>query len=88
MMLEVKGGKNVGISTLRDLRGVLEREKSLMAGLIILEEPGERRMKNFRREMASAGDLEINGVQYARMQLLTVSGILKGKRFNTPGAVS
>ena len=88
MVLEVKGSKNVGIGVLRDLRGVLERENGLMAGLIILEDTGERKMKNFRREMASAGDLEINGVQYARMQLLTVSEILEGKRFTTPGAVA
>ena len=88
MVLEVKGGRNVGIGSVRDLRGVLERESGLMAGLITLEDIGERKMKNFRQEMAAAGDLEITGVQYARMQVLTVSGILEGKRFVTPGAVA
>lgn len=36
MVLEVKGGGNVGISGVRDLRGVLERENVLMASLIVL----------------------------------------------------
>ncbi len=87
LVLEVKGGKNVGISVARDLRGVLERDDGLMAGLIVLEDLGERKIRNFRQEMASAGDVEVNGIPYARMQMLTVSEILDGKRFNTPGAV-
>ncbi len=87
MVLEVKGGMNVGIGVVRDLRGVLERETSLMAGLIVMEELGTRKAQNFRQEMASAGDIEVKNVQYARMQMLTVAEILEGKRFKTPGAV-
>ncbi len=84
MMLEVKGGRNIGISVVRNLRGVLERENVPMAGLIIMDNPGPTKMRNFAREMASAGDLEVMGVQYSRMQLLTVQDILNGKRFPTP----
>ncbi len=87
MVLEVKGGKNVGISVMRDLRGVLERDDGLMASLIVLEDLGERKIRNFRQEMASAGDIEVNGIPYARMQMLTVSEVLNGKWFITPGAV-
>ena len=35
MILEVKGGKHVGIGVLRELRGVLEDDHALMAGLIV-----------------------------------------------------
>ena len=87
MVLEVKGGKNVGIAVVRDLRGVLEREGAEMAGLIVMDDPGERKRRSFVKEMASAGDVDYYGVLYPRMQLLTVEEILDGARFKTPGAV-
>ena len=87
MVLEVKGGVNVGIAVVRDLRGVLEREEAEMAGLIVMEPLGATKARNFRREMAQAGDLEVHGTSYARMQVLTVQEILDGKRFLTPSVV-
>ena len=84
MVLEVKGGVNVGISVVRDLRGVLERDSALLAGLIVMDGLGERKIANFRREMAQAGDLDVLGVLYPRMQLLTAGEILEGGRFDTP----
>lgn len=84
MVIEVKGGKNVTVSTIRDLRGVLERDNALMAGLIVMDLPKERQLRNFNCEMASAGDLNILGVQYPRMQILSVQEILDGKTFKTP----
>ena len=87
MVIEVKGGANVGIGVVRDLRGVLEREDADMAGLILLQEPGAKKRASFGRELAAAGDLEVHGTAYPRMQLLTVSEILEGKRFRTPSAV-
>ena len=87
MVIAVKGGANIGIGIVRDLRGVLEREDADMAGLIVLQEPSEKKRASFGRELAAAGDLEVHGTPYPRMQLLTVSEILEGKRFRTPGAV-
>lgn len=84
MVLEVKGGKNVGISVVRDLRGVLERDCALMAGLIVMDDLGDRKAANFKKEMAEAGHLDVMGVEYPRMQMLTVGEILDGKRFLTP----
>ena len=84
MVLEVKGGKNVNVTVLRDLRGVLENDDALMAGLIIMEPLGVAKERNFKKLMAGAGDLEVHGMHYPRMQLLTVEEILEGKRFNTP----
>ena len=87
MAIEVKGGKNVGINVVRELRGVLDNDQALMAGLIVMEPLGERKERNFRKFIADAGDLDALGMKYARMQMLTVAEILKGKRFHTPGAV-
>lgn len=84
MVVEVKGGANVGIGVVRDLRGSMEREGAPMAGLILLEELSARKAANFQREMAAAGELEHLGKSYPRMQLLMVREILEGKRFATP----
>ena len=84
MIIEVKGGKNVGIGVLRQLRGVLEDESAVMAGLIVMEPLGEIKERNFHRFMAEAGDLDVMGMRYARMQILTVDQILAGGTFLTP----
>ena len=90
MVVEVKGGKNVNISDVRALGNVLRTSGAQMAGLIVMHPPGDIQRRNFEREMAAAGDLEIDNVPhnevYPRMQLLTVQEILDGKRFDTPGA--
>ncbi|MCS1408077.1 MAG: hypothetical protein M2R45_01242 [Verrucomicrobia subdivision 3 bacterium] len=46
----------MNISTVRNLRGVLERDDAVMAGLIILEELGGLKSQNFHKEMALADD--------------------------------
>ena len=86
MVLEVKGGKNVTIADLRALHSVLEREESLMAGLIIMEPLGDRKMNNFQKLAAEAGDLDVPGSArlYPRIQILSVPEILEGTRFHTP----
>jgi len=85
MLLEVKGGKNVTIVDLRVLHSVLEREDALMAGLIVMEPLGDRRLSNFERLIADAGSFDVGGRLYPRMQILSVPEILEGKRFDTPG---
>ena len=84
MVIEVKGGKNVNVEVVRSLRGTLARDQAQMAGLIVMNDLGERKTKNFHREMQEAGFLDVNGVLYPKMQLLTVADILAGKRFLTP----
>ena len=84
MVIEVKGGANVDISVLRALRGVLDSDSAMMAGLIVMEPFGERKTRNFQRYMAEAGSVPILGIQYPRMQMLNVGEILEGKRFATP----
>ena len=88
MAIEVKGGHDVSIRDLRALRGVLENDDALLAGLIIMDKMGDRKTQNFQRFMAEAGDMDVLGMKYPRMQMLTVPEILDGKRFHAPGAVA
>ena len=88
MAIEVKGGHDVSIRDLRALRGVLENDDALLAGLIIMDKTGDRKTQNFQRFMAEAGDMDVLGMKYPRMQMLTVPEILDGKRFHAPGAVA
>ena len=59
MVVEVKGGKNVGIGVMRELQGVLEYDMALMAGLIVLEPLGKVKARNFAKFMGKAGTLTI-----------------------------
>lgn len=87
MFIEVKGGKNVGVSVLRQLRGILEDDLALMAGLIVMREPSSRSIANWSGIISSAGELEVHGKLYPKMQILTVQEIFEGKRFDTPSVV-
>lgn len=81
MILSVKGGK-LRPTDIRDLRGVIEREDNAeMGGFLSLQEPS----KAMREEASRAGMYEYGGVNYPRLQLLTVRDILEEKReFHTP----
>lgn len=87
MLVEVKGGESVGIGVLRQLQGVLQNDSAQMAGLILLNEPGQRQRRNFEALMADAESYDVTGATYPRLQLLTVREILEGARFRTPGVV-
>jgi len=81
IVLSIKGG-NLKASDVRDLRGVIEREKAEIGVLIALEEP----TKQMRTEAAAAGFYDSPGwkKKYARLQLLTVAELLAGKRLDYP----
>ena len=87
MVLEVKGGKHVSIGDVRALKGVLDNDNALIAGLIVMNKPNSTQLRNFNGFMAKAGFLTIDGIDYPKMQLLTVEEIFEGKRFITPYVV-
>jgi hypothetical protein len=77
IIFSVKSGK-VGVSDVRDLRGVVERESAQIGVLITLEEP----TRPMRTEAAAGGFYESEGwgKRYHRLQILTVRELLdKGK---------
>ena len=84
MVVEVKGGANVNVVDWRGLKGVLSRDEALLAGLIIMEPLGGAKARNFAREVMELAPLNVLGINYPRMQMLTVGEILEGKRFQTP----
>jgi hypothetical protein len=76
IIIQVKGGKT-GVKDVRDLRGVLEREKAAMGVLISLQPP----TREMVTEAVSAGFYEHKTIQqkYPRLQLRTVKELMEGK---------
>lgn len=79
VIFSVKAGK-VTANQVRDLRGVIEREKAAIGVLISFEEP----TKPMRKEAASAGFYESSWGEHPRIQLLTVAELLDGKGVDYP----
>jgi DNA modification methylase len=81
IILSVKGGKT-SVKDVRDLRGVLDREKAAMGVLISLNES----TKPMDVEAASAGFYmhKMNGQQYPKIQIRTVEQLMDGKGIERP----
>jgi len=82
VVLSVKGGQHVNVSHIRDLIGVLEREKAEIGVYICLEEA----TKPMRAEAAQAGyyHSETWNRDYPRVQILTIKELLDGKQIDMP----
>ena len=81
IIFSVKAGHTIP-NHVRDLRGVVEREKAAIGVLIAMEEPS----KQMRAEAAQAGFYRSpfrNG-DHPRLQILTVAELLEGKRIDYP----
>ena len=82
VIVSVKAGK-VQVSHVRDLVGVLNREKAQIGVLISLNEPTQP----MRSEAASAGFYESKLFgQFPKVQLLTVAELLNGSTIRMPNA--
>jgi len=77
--LQVKAG-HVTANQMRDLRGVVEREKAEIGALICMEAPTQP----MRKEAASAGFYESPWGKHPRLQILTVEELLAGKGIDYP----
>jgi len=82
VILSVKGGSHVNVSHIRDLIGVLEREKAEIGVYLSLEEAS----KPMRAEAAQAGfyHSETWNRDYPRVQILTIAELLDGKQIDMP----
>jgi site-specific DNA-methyltransferase (adenine-specific) len=75
IIFSVKGGQNIGVSEVRDLIGVLQREKAEIGIYISFAEP----TRPMQKEAAEAGFYtSADGSRYPRLQLLTIEGLLNG----------
>jgi DNA modification methylase len=81
VILSVKAG-HANVTHLRDLRGVVEREKAEIGVLLTMQEPTQP----MRTEVAGAGFYHSPGwnKDYARLQILTVAELLTGKGIDMP----
>jgi site-specific DNA-methyltransferase (adenine-specific) len=81
-IVSVKGGEHVGVAAIRDLKGVLDREKEPIGILLTLNPP----TKDMITEAAASGFYENDfwKKKYPRVQIITVLDILKGKRPDMP----
>ena len=73
-IVSVKGG-GVSVPMIRDLKGVLDREKAPIGVFLTLEPP----TRPMEAEAASAGFYELTGRRYPRLQIITVEQALRGK---------
>jgi len=76
VILSVKAGEHVNVAHVRDLRGVLDREKADIGVLISMEKPSKPMVK----EAAEAGSYKspFTGERFSKIQILTVEELLKG----------
>jgi site-specific DNA-methyltransferase (adenine-specific) len=80
VIVSVKGGEHLGVPMIRDLKGVLEREKAPI-GIFLSLNPPTRPME---AEAAAAGFYENDFGRYPRLQIITIEDALKGTRPRIP----
>lgn len=83
ILISVKGG-STGPAHVRDLRGVMEREKAAIGVLVTVKEP----TRQMRAEAASAGTYHSKNwnQDYPRIQILSIDSILEGRNIDYPSA--
>lgn len=81
-IVSVKGGANVGVQMIRDLRSAMEREKAPIGVFITLAMPTGA----MEREAAAVGRFtaEATGRSYPRLQILTLAELFQGRRPDIP----
>ena len=81
VVVQVKGG-GVQVRDVRDLKGVLEREKAALGLFISLQEP----TRPMREEEASGGFYQSDVWQraYPKIQIRTIEQLLAGQNFDLP----
>lgn len=79
IIFSVKAGRP-HVSHVRDLRGVIERERAEIGALLLMEEPTTPMV----REAASAGFYESSWGQHPRIQILTAAQLIRGYQLDYP----
>jgi len=79
-IVSVKGGENIGVSAVRELRAVIDREKAPIGVLISLALP-TRAMES---EAAAAGFYQCDPGKFPCLQIITLAELFQGKRPRIP----
>lgn len=84
IICQVKGGDNISVKDIRDLRGTMEGEKAVIGVFVTLHNP----TRNMLTEAVKAGFYEHSVLgttnRYPRIQILTIEDILNGKSIQYP----
>jgi site-specific DNA-methyltransferase (adenine-specific) len=83
VIVSVKGGKSIGPAMVRDLHGVMTREKAPIGVLFLRQPPTD----DMVREAAQAGRYQAKswGTEHPRIQIITIEGIFAGVKVDHPG---
>ena len=85
IIVQVKGGEHVGSPTVRDLAGVVEREKAAMGFLICVAKP----TKDMLEEAAHAGMFTSESWgSFPKLQIRTAEQLFDGHAFEHPRAAT
>ncbi|MBM3235004.1 site-specific DNA-methyltransferase [Candidatus Poribacteria bacterium] len=79
IIVQVKSGK-ASVKDIRDLWGVIEREKAIIGVLITLENPTPPMIV----EAIKAGYYERWGQKYPKIQIRTIEALFQGKKIDSP----
>ena len=79
-IISVKGGENVGVSAVRDLHSVIEREKAAIGVLVTAALP----TRTMEKEAAATGFFETDFGKFPRVQIITLAELFQGKRPRIP----
>ena len=79
-VVSIKGGKNLGVSMIRELIAVVKQEGAGAGVFVCLETP----TRNMVNEALDAGRFEVLGTHYPKIQICTVEDLLAGKRPELP----
>lgn len=80
-IVSVKGGKNVGVAMVRELKAIIDRERAPIGIFVSLAEP----TAEMKKEAAAAGLYDCgHAAKYARLQLFTIAELFAGRKPSIP----
>lgn len=82
VLIQVKGGENIGVHMVRDLKGAMDAKRAKLGVLITLYEPTEPMMQTAREY--DYYESPTWGQKYPRAQIITIQELLSGKKPNLP----
>jgi site-specific DNA-methyltransferase (adenine-specific) len=84
IMISVKAGEHIGPAFVRELRGVVDREKAAMGILVCVKEP----TSEMELEAKRAGPYKTLKGIYPKPQIITIEDIFADKPLNIPGRIN
>lgn len=81
VIVQVKGGKNVGPSAVRDLSGTVTEQKGLFGVLVVME---NAILTKATKSALASGTEEVDGKRYPKLQAFSVEDYFAGKKLKLP----